>query len=116
MLQYEYNTLEKIISICSPYFLNFYCDNAVKREKLNELIARNNPKKVRKNPVSLYLYTCLGVRDYIHIMDLAEGHTTAVDKLLSENTGVFKAYNLGCGSGYSVLEVSSRTVLSTLHS
>lgn len=47
-----------------------------------------------------------GVRDYIHIMDLAEGHTAAVGKLLAEkNGGIFKAYNLGTGSGVSVLEV-----------
>lgn len=43
-------------------------------------------------------------------MDLAEGHTAAVDKLLSEEGGVFKAYNLGCGKGYSVLEVSSNVI------
>lgn len=48
-----------------------------------------------------------GVRDYIHIMDLAEGHAAAIKVLLKEkgNTGIFKAYNLGTGSGSSVLEV-----------
>lgn len=47
-----------------------------------------------------------GVRDYIHIMDLAEGHTAAVSKLLTEKEGgIFKAYNLGTGSGVSVLQV-----------
>lgn len=40
-------------------------------------------------------------------MDLAGGHTAAVDKLLAEkNGGIFKAYNLGTGSGVSVLEVN----------
>ncbi|CAB1214228.1 UDP-glucose 4-epimerase GalE [Serratia liquefaciens] len=44
-----------------------------------------------------------GVRDYIHVMDLAEGHLAAMDKL--NNTEGFKAYNLGAGVGYSVLEM-----------
>lgn len=44
-----------------------------------------------------------GVRDYIHVVDLAEGHV-AVLKKLEDNCGVF-TYNLGCGRGYSVLEV-----------
>lgn len=44
-----------------------------------------------------------GVRDYIHVVDLAQGHVKAIEKLL-ENPGV-KIYNLGTGQGYSVLEV-----------
>lgn len=44
-----------------------------------------------------------GVRDYIHVMDLAEGHVKAVEKLDSK-PGV-KAINLGTGRGYSVLEI-----------
>lgn len=44
-----------------------------------------------------------GVRDYIHVMDLAEGHLMAMDHL-ANNDG-FKAYNLGAGVGYSVLEM-----------
>jgi len=44
-----------------------------------------------------------GVRDYIHVVDLAIGHLKALEKLAS-NTGVF-TYNLGTGKGYSVLEV-----------
>jgi len=44
-----------------------------------------------------------GVRDYIHVMDLAQGHLMALEKL-SQNPGV-AAYNLGTGRGYSVLEV-----------
>lgn len=44
-----------------------------------------------------------GVRDYIHVVDLAIGHLKAIEKL-SENPGV-KVYNLGTGKGYSVLEV-----------
>ena len=44
-----------------------------------------------------------GVRDYIHVMDLATGHVNAIDKI-KENLGV-KVYNLGTGKGYSVLDV-----------
>ena len=44
-----------------------------------------------------------GVRDYIHVVDLAQGHIKAVEKVLS-STGV-DAYNLGTGTGYSVLDM-----------
>ncbi|MGN0436460.1 MAG: UDP-glucose 4-epimerase GalE, partial [Wujia sp.] len=44
-----------------------------------------------------------GVRDYIHVVDLAVGHVKAINKL-AENPGV-KVYNLGTGNGYSVLDV-----------
>lgn len=44
-----------------------------------------------------------GVRDYIHVVDLAAGHVKAVDKI-KQNPGV-KVYNLGTGKGYSVLDV-----------
>ena len=44
-----------------------------------------------------------GVRDYIHVCDLANGHKKALHKL-EENAGVF-TYNLGTGRGYSVLEI-----------
>ncbi|RFB11057.1 UDP-glucose 4-epimerase GalE [Bacillus sp. HNG] len=44
-----------------------------------------------------------GVRDYIHVVDLAKGHLKALEKIMS-TTGV-EAYNLGTGSGYSVLEM-----------
>lgn len=44
-----------------------------------------------------------GIRDYIHVVDLALGHLKALDKLAS-NPGVVR-YNLGTGQGYSVLEV-----------
>ena len=43
-----------------------------------------------------------GVRDYIHVVDLAKGHVAVIDKV--EGPGVF-TYNLGTGHGYSVLEV-----------
>lgn len=44
-----------------------------------------------------------GVRDYIHVVDLAKGHIAALNKILS-STGC-DAYNLGTGIGYSVLEI-----------
>ena len=44
-----------------------------------------------------------GVRDYIHVVDLAKGHVNAVDKVTS-TTGV-NIYNLGTGNGYSVLDI-----------
>ena len=44
-----------------------------------------------------------GVRDYIHVVDLARGHVKAIDKI-KENPGV-KIYNLGTGKGYSVLDI-----------
>lgn len=46
-----------------------------------------------------------GVRDYIHVVDLALGHLKALVKVISSN-GV-DAYNLGTGTGYSVLELVS---------
>ncbi|PVU85373.1 hypothetical protein BB560_007043 [Smittium megazygosporum] len=49
-----------------------------------------------------------GVRDYIHILDLARAHVLALDKVLdttsSEKSSVF-TYNLGTGTGYSVLQM-----------
>ena len=44
-----------------------------------------------------------GVRDYIHVVDLAIGHVKAIKKL-EDNSGV-SIYNLGTGNGYSVLQV-----------
>lgn len=44
-----------------------------------------------------------GVRDYIHVVDLAEGHIKALEKLRS-HCGLV-TYNLGTGKGYSVLEI-----------
>jgi len=42
------------------------------------------------------------VRDYVHVIDIAKAHLLALDKI-QQHSG--KAYNLGSGSGYSVLEV-----------
>ncbi len=46
--------------------------------------------------------TC--IRDYIHVMDLAEGHKDALETILKEEPQFLKL-NLGCGKGYSVLDV-----------
>lgn len=45
-----------------------------------------------------------GVRDYIHVVDLAKGHLKALEKLNKEKQGLF-IYNLGTGIGYSVLDM-----------
>lgn len=45
-----------------------------------------------------------GVRDYIHVVDLAIGHVKAIEKLNKEKGGVY-IYNLGTGVGYSVLDI-----------
>lgn len=45
-----------------------------------------------------------GVRDYIHVVDLAIGHIKAIEKLDKEQKGLF-IYNLGTGVGYSVLDI-----------
>ncbi|WNL42937.1 UDP-glucose 4-epimerase GalE [Halomonas sp. PAMB 3264] len=45
-----------------------------------------------------------GVRDYIHVMDLAEGHLCALNTLLNNKNDCY-TWNLGTGQGYSVLEV-----------
>jgi UDP-glucose 4-epimerase len=47
-----------------------------------------------------------GVRDYIHVMDLAEGHRAALDVLLAEGPQLL-TLNLGSGQGHSVLEVAA---------
>ena len=46
-----------------------------------------------------------GVRDYIHVMDLAEGHVSALRRL--EQSAGIHCYNLGTGLGYSVLDILS---------
>jgi len=46
-----------------------------------------------------------GVRDYIHVVDLALGHIKALKKLASQTAKSIDAYNLGAGVGFSVLDV-----------
>ena len=45
-----------------------------------------------------------GIRDYIHVVDLAKAHVKALDKLDRESNGLF-TYNIGTGTGYSVLDI-----------
>ena len=45
-----------------------------------------------------------GVRDYIHVIDLANGHLKALQKLEAEHVGA-REYNLGTGNGFSVLQM-----------
>ena len=48
--------------------------------------------------------TC--IRDYLHVVDLAQAHVKAVDRLLNgQNNEPCEVFNLGTGHGYSVLEV-----------
>lgn len=44
-----------------------------------------------------------GIRDYIHVVDLAKGHIKSLDKIFQEKQ--FIVYNLGTGKGYSVLDM-----------
>ena len=45
-----------------------------------------------------------GVRDYIHVMDLAAGHLSAIEYMTKKDGGTF-TFNLGTGTGYSVLQM-----------
>ena len=53
-----------------------------------------------------------GIRDYIHIIDLAEGHLSAIE-YLNSNESCLEFINLGSGSGYSVFQIISQFELST---
>ena len=53
---------------------------------------------------NIHEYRILGVRDYIHVVDLAKGHLAAFSALESKG---FKTFNLGTGKGTSVLEMVS---------
>ena len=46
-----------------------------------------------------------GDRDYVHVVDLAEGHVCAVDHVLQEDRSGVHIFNLGTGTGATVLEV-----------
>lgn len=45
-----------------------------------------------------------GVRDYLHVMDLAEGHLSALEYMVKKSFGLF-VFNLGTGIGYSVIDM-----------
>ena len=46
-----------------------------------------------------------GIRDFIHVVDLAKGHVKALEKIDKLEAGSIDIYNLGTGRGYSVLEL-----------
>lgn len=46
-----------------------------------------------------------GVRDYIHVVDLARAHVLAIEKIIKDGNIGVKTYNLGTGTGYSVLDI-----------
>ena len=46
-----------------------------------------------------------GIRDFIHVVDLAKGHVKALDRIEKLEAGSIDIYNLGTGTGYSVLEL-----------
>lgn len=46
-----------------------------------------------------------GVRDYIHVVDLAKAHVLAIEKIIKDKGVGVKTYNLGTGTGYSVLDI-----------
>jgi UDP-glucose 4-epimerase len=49
-----------------------------------------------------------GIRDYIHVVDLAKAHVVAIERLLkNKNKTTYEFFNVGTGKGYSVLEVIS---------
>ena len=51
------------------------------------------------------MYKRQGLRDYIHVEDLAAGHLAALETLAAADAGGVRTWNLGTGSGTSVLEV-----------
>ncbi|MHC5201495.1 UDP-glucose 4-epimerase GalE [Myroides sp. LJL119] len=65
----------------------------------------------KRGPISIYGIdyptddgTC--IRDYIHVVDLAQAHVVAVERLLKkDNSSVVETYNIGTGRGTSVLEI-----------
>ena len=59
---------------------------------------------IRKIIIGTFFFHKLGIRDYIHIMDLASGHVAALNALHKQHLRL-KMYNLGTGSGVSVLEL-----------
>ena len=62
------------------------------------------PQGIPNNLMPYVVRDGTGVRDYIHVVDLAKGHIKALEKLEKEGKGLF-IYNLGTGKGYSVLDM-----------
>lgn len=68
---------------------------------LKSALAGSSNLRVFGNDYSTHDGTC--VRDYVHVTDLAQAHLLGVEQM--QNTKGFSAYNLGNGSGFSVLDV-----------
>lgn len=68
---------------------------------LKSVLAGDNSLKVFGNDYPTHDGTC--VRDYIHVIDLAQAHLLGVEKM--QDVSGFSAYNLGNGNGFSVLDV-----------
>uniref|UniRef100_A0A7N8YIR8 UDP-glucose 4-epimerase n=1 Tax=Mastacembelus armatus TaxID=205130 RepID=A0A7N8YIR8_9TELE len=83
----------------TKYFIEEMIKDHCKAEKV--AIGRRNCLSVFGNDYDTLDGT--GVRDYIHVVDLAKGHIAALKKL-KDDCGC-KAYNLGTGQGYSVLQM-----------
>ena len=67
-------------------------------------IGKNKMLEVFGNDYSTPDGSC--IRDYIHVVDIAEAHVVAVDRLLNSNNKLpFEIFNLGTGKGISVLEM-----------
>ena len=66
----------------------------------------------KKNPFPL-CRDGTGDRDYVHVMDLAEGHVRAVGHILGEGRQGVHVFNLGTGTGATVMEVSTSIIIST---
>jgi len=87
--------------------LDYYYNNLVSTIKLSEMCLKYNVDKfVFSSSATVYgddydTVDGTGVRDYIHVVDLAEGHVAALENLES---GV-NIYNLGTGKGTSVFQI-----------
>ncbi|MBW7875420.1 MAG: UDP-glucose 4-epimerase GalE [Candidatus Cloacimonetes bacterium] len=68
---------------------------------LDAVAGRRPPLKVFGNDYNTLDGTC--IRDYVHVLDLAQAHELALQKM--GDGGSFSAFNLGNGQGHSVLEV-----------
>ena len=92
---------------------------------MNQLKSANYPKGTPQNLVPYITQTAMGkrkelsvfgddyptddgtcIRDYIHVVDLAEAHVVAIERLVDQkNKDQFEVFNVGTGKGNSVLEV-----------
>ena len=67
-------------------------------------VASGNLKKLKVYGGDYKTRDGTGIRDYIHIMDLVEGHVKSLELIL-KSRGTNQKFNLGTGNGYSVLQI-----------